>query len=381
MPSFFDLSWAQWALVALLSTQATILSVTVYLHRCQAHRALDVHPVLAHLFRFWLWASTSMSTLEWVAVHRKHHAHCETVQDPHSPKHYGLMRVLFTGSFLYTKARDEQTIERFGRGAPNDWIENQVYRKHRYVGLVALSILYIALFGLLKGGLLATVQVLWIPLWAAGVINGVAHAKGYRNFNSPDESRNLLPWGLWIGGEELHNNHHAHATSAKLSYHWWEVDIGWGFICLLRAMGLAKVKKYARPPKLSREPAACSAAMVRSIGEQQLLVTRWYQTALSSVVSSLRKRDALSRIQARTIKARWLEQADATWHRVVSSHDELALLRARWAELQEVWTNRRLSTEELTQRLTRWCEAAEKSGIGALQEFSLNLRRLPTSGM
>lgn len=379
LPSVFSLTWLQWFLVALAFTQTTIFCVTLHLHRSQAHRALDLHPALAHLMRFWLWLSTAMSTREWVAVHRKHHAHCETVQDPHSPKHFGLATVLFTGARLYAKeVANPETVERYGRGAPNDWLERNVYTRLKTLGPVLMTGSNVALFGVVQGLLLSAVQFVWIPAWAAGVINGLAHAKGYRNFATNDESRNLLPWGLWIGGEELHNNHHAHATSAKLSYHWWEVDIGWGAIRVLKALGLAKVKKVVRPPELRKAPALCTPDLVRVLGQHQMLVSRWYHGAWARALTDLRKSEALTRGQVRLLRKMWHEtHPSAALHKLVGHHKDLSTMRSQWAELQGLWTNRRASAEELAVNLARWCERAERSGVDALSSFSLQLRRLP----
>ncbi len=379
LPSFFHISWVQWLFVALLYTQATIFCVTLHLHRAQAHRALDLHPALAHAMRFWLWMSTAMSTLEWVAVHRKHHAHCETEQDPHSPKHFGLATVLLKGARLYSReAANPQTLERYGKGAPQDWMEMQLYRRRKNLGLALMVLANVSFFGLAQGLILSLVQFAWIPVWAAGVINGVAHAKGYRNFSTPDESRNLLPWGLWIGGEELHNNHHAHATSAKLSYYWWEVDIGWGAIRLLETMGLATVRKQAKPPELLAAPGSCTAALVQALGQHQLLVSRWYDKAWGTALGDLRKSKALTGAQVRSLQQVWRGGVvSSPLHKLISTHRELSLLRSRWSELQEMWTNRQATAEELTHRLHTWCEHAERSGLESLQRFSRQLRRLP----
>jgi stearoyl-CoA desaturase (Delta-9 desaturase) len=376
----FVLSWPEWLCIALVCTQLTILSVTVYLHRAQAHRALTVQPALAHLVRAWLWLSTGMSTLQWVAVHRKHHAHCDTVQDPHSPLHLGLATVLLKGAALYAKeANDPKTIERFGRGAPSDWLEHNLYIRHKNLGPVLLTLGYVALFGWGHGLLLAFVQFAWIPAWAAGVINGLAHAKGYRNFNTADASRNLLPWGLWIGGEELHNNHHAHPTSAKLSFHWWELDIGWGAIQLLQALRLVSVKKATRRMRLQAEPKSCTTALVHKVAEHRLLVSRWYHAAWSKTVSELKASRVLTARQARSLRSMLL-QAHPTpaMHRLVGAHAELRLMRSHWAELQRLWLDSRATAEDLCRQLTHWCERAEQSGVQALGEFSLALRRVQT---
>jgi stearoyl-CoA desaturase (Delta-9 desaturase) len=371
----FDLSWLQWALVALVFTQLTIFSVTLHLHRAQAHRALDLHPAVSHPMRFWLWLSTAMSTLEWVAVHRKHHAHCETDQDPHSPKRFGLGTVLFKGAALYAReAANPQTIERYGRGVPVDWMERHVYLTRKNLGPVLMGLVNVSLFGWTMGLALCAVQFLWIPAWAAGVINGLAHAKGYRNFATQDESRNLLPWGVWIGGEELHNNHHAHATSAKLSYHWWEVDIGWGAIRVLQALKLATVRKAARPPMLQATPQSCSPALVKAIAEHQLQVGRWFHQAWGVTLKELQASRELTTVQARLLRRSW-QHAKA--YESEKLHATLDVMHQRWAELQELWTNRKSNADELTQKLAAWCDQAERSRVASLRKFSQQLRRLP----
>ena len=223
----FDLPWWGCVVAMLALTHVTIAAVTIFLHRCQAHRALDLHPAASHFFRLWLWLTTGMVTKEWVAIHRKHHAKCETAEDPHSPQIYGLNRVLWLGVFLYVKeAFNRQTLARYGHGTPDDWIERNLYSGHSMLGLVLMGAVNIALFGLVPGALILIAQIVWIPFWAAGVINGIGHFWGYRSWDSPDASTNIVPWGILIGGEELHNNHHAYASAAKLSNKWYELDIG-----------------------------------------------------------------------------------------------------------------------------------------------------------
>ena len=237
----FDLPWWGYVLVALALTHVTIVSVTIFLHRHQAHRALDLHPLASHFFRLWLWLTTGMVTREWAAVHRKHHAKCDTPDDPHSPQVYGINRVLWLGVFLYVKeARKPETLERYGHGTPDDWLERNLYARFQVVGIVLMGAADVVLFGVVPGGLILLTQVAWIPFWAAGVINGVGHYWGYRNWPTPDWSTNIVPWGVLIGGEELHNNHHAFPTSAKLSYKWFEFDVGWLYIVVLDALGLAR---------------------------------------------------------------------------------------------------------------------------------------------
>jgi len=239
----FQPSWWGYAVYVLVMTHITIAAVTLYLHRHSAHRALEFHPVVSHFFRFWLWLTTGMRTKEWTAVHRKHHARVETPEDPHSPQIVGIWKVLFSGTELYKKeAANADTLRRFGEGTPDDWLERRLYTPHNMFGLGIMLAVDVVLFGAI-GVTLWAVQMAWIPFFAAGVINGVGHYWGYRTFDTPDASRNIVPWGILIGGEELHNNHHMHPTSARLSNRWWEFDIGWLYIRILAALGLARVKR------------------------------------------------------------------------------------------------------------------------------------------
>src|SRR3972149_6134154 len=237
------LGW--WAMLAVLLvfTQITIFSVTLYLPRSQAHRGVDFHPALAHVFRFWLWLTTSMITREWVAIHRKHHARVETKDDPHSPQTRGVAKVLFEGAELYKQeALNKDTLRSFGHETPDDWIEHNLYTRYRDFGIVLMLLIDFVLFGFI-GITIWAVQMGWIPFFAAGVINGIGHWGGYRDFVYPDASTNIVPWGILIGGGELHNNHHAFASSAKFSSHWWEIDLGWSYIRFLNFLGLARIKK------------------------------------------------------------------------------------------------------------------------------------------
>ncbi len=227
---------------ALILTHITIACVTLYLHRSQAHRGVEFHPVVAHAMRLWLWLTTGMNTRAWVAIHRKHHRFCEQPEDPHSPRQFGLWRVLFGGAFLYAQAaQDREMVQAYGVGTPDDWIEKHVYTPHPWLGVLTMLVIDLLLFGW-TGAIIWLVQMIWIPLWAAGVINGIGHWWGYRNGETRDTSTNISPWGIIIGGEELHNNHHADPASPKLSRQWFEFDIGWFYIKLLQSLKLAKVK-------------------------------------------------------------------------------------------------------------------------------------------
>lgn len=239
---FLALPWKMYVLYVLMVTHVTIASVTIFLHRNQAHHSVELHPIASHFFRFWLWLTTGMFTKTWTAIHRKHHAKVETDEDPHSPKILGIKKVLFEGAELYRVAgKDKEMLERYGKGTPDDWLERNLYGKHDRIGILTMLVINMFLFGPI-GLTLWAVQMMWIPVTAAGVINGVGHKWGYRNTETPDASTNVVPWGIVIGGEELHNNHHAYPLSARLSLKWWEFDIGWMYIRILETLGLAKVR-------------------------------------------------------------------------------------------------------------------------------------------
>lgn len=297
-----------------------------------------------------------MCTSEWVAVHRKHHAHCETERDPHSPQVLGLKTVFFKGALLYRRAADDkELLQRYAKGAPDDWLERRVYRGNSTWGPALMLLIDIVLFGPLMGIALALVQFIWIPLWAAGVINGLAHSWGYRNFGSKDASRNLLPWGLWIGGEELHNNHHAHPTSAKLSYHPWEVDIGWGAIRLLEAMKLATVRKAVRPPLVQDQPTLSVAQLFEQLASQRLQVQAWFEKAWAqSGKQSLRFENGRKGFTA------WKQGLHLPEFRCPEL-PSMQELHTRWQELQQLWADRNATKAELEARLDAWLARAMAS--------------------
>jgi stearoyl-CoA desaturase (Delta-9 desaturase) len=283
-----DLPWWGYVLVALGLTHITIAAVTIFLHRCQAHRALELHPVVSHFFRLWLWLTTGMVTKEWAAIHRKHHAKCETEDDPHSPQIHGINKILWTGVFLYVKeAFNKETLERYGHGTPDDWMERNVYSSHSILGLFLTGAINVALFGLIPGLLILVVQIVWIPFWAAGVINGVGHWFGYRSYDAADASTNIVPWGILIGGEELHNNHHAFATSAKLSSKWYEFDIGWMYIRIMESLGLATVKKLAPKPRFEPKAAADLETLHAVIANRYDVLSRYAKSVKKTYAAEL----------------------------------------------------------------------------------------------
>jgi stearoyl-CoA desaturase (delta-9 desaturase) len=381
-------SWWQVLLFTLVTTHITICGVTIFLHRAQAHRALDLHPVVSHFFRFWLWVGTGMITKEFVAVHRKHHAKCETVEDPHSPQTRGLKALLLTGVELYrTETLNPETMAKYGLGTPDDWVERNVYSRFTWQGVGLMLVLDLFLFGAI-GATVWAIQMTWIPWWATGVINGIGHFWGYRNFEAPDASTNVSPWGILIGGEELHNNHHTYPTSAKFSVKPYEFDIGWFYISLMEKVGLAKVRKT--PPKLalgSIKPVADDKTLEAIIANRYELMAKYAREMKLAVGAELDRLKA----QGAQNSTRWKDmvQAKAWLHRdddripqrvkpqlaqALGDSPKLAKLVAMREELRLLWTRTNVSAEQLVTDLQAWCKKAEDSGIAALQEFSQNLR-------
>jgi len=379
-----QLQWWQVILVTLVLTHITMISVTVFLHRHQAHRALDLHPIASHFFRFWLWLTTGQVTKEWASIHRKHHAKCEQPEDPHSPHVYGIKTVLLQGYELYrAEAVKQETLARHGHGTPNDWLERNLYTRFSTTGVALMLVIDLALFGV-AGLAVWAVQMMWTPVMAAGIINGAAHYWGYRNFEAPDASTNISPWGILIAGEELHNNHHTYPTSAKLSVKPYEFDIGWVYISVMQVLGLAKVKK--RPPK-----AAFGA--IRAVADEktlETLIANRYEL-MAGYAKGMRQaaRDEFEAMKARSADGAVIKAARRWIHRdleKVPASMAAALERARAAspvldkmvtmreELRQMWLNTSVSREQLTRDLQAWCQRAEASGIAALQEFSLKLR-------
>ena len=383
----FDLPWWGLALVALGLTHVTIAAVTIYLHRCQAHRALDLHPVVSHFFRLWLWLTTGMVTKEWAAIHRKHHAKCETAEDPHSPQIYGINRVLWLGVFLYVKeSHHPETMERYGHGTPDDWVERNVYARHSVHGLWLMGAANIALFGLIPGALILLTQIVWIPFWAAGVINGVGHFLGYRSWDvpAPDASRNIVPIGMLIGGEELHNNHHAYPASAKFSLKWYEFDLGWVYIRALEMLGFAKVKKVAPTPRFSAPKPVCDIHTLQAVIANRYDVLQRYARSLKRTYSeelerlrhwSPQQAEALRPIKKYFSRLQTLTAAEkARLAEALRNSKALALATAMHDELVALWERSHASKEQLVHQLQDWCQRAEASNVGPLAEFSRRLR-------
>ena len=371
-------------LYALVTTHITIASVTIYLHRHQAHRAMDLHAIPAHFFRFWLWLGTGQVTKEWVSIHRKHHAKCETAEDPHSPQTRGIETVFWKGAELYrAESKNLETMAKFGHGTPNDWIERNVYTRYSWQGVGLMMIINLALFGA-AGLAVWAVQMIWIPVTAAGIINGIGHYWGYRNFEAPDASTNISPWGIMIGGEELHNNHHTYPTSAKFSVKPYEFDIGWVYIRALEKVGLATVKKV--PPKLQ-------LGAIKPVADEktlEALIAHRYEV-MAGFARALRHagRNEIELLKAKKADAsvlraanRWLHRDDdkvpatARLHvaQARADHPVLDKMVTMREELRQMWLSTSATSEQLASDLQAWCHRAEESGIAALREFSMKLR-------
>ncbi len=369
------------ALYLLVVTQLTILSVTLYLHRSQAHRGVDFHPLIAHFFRFWAWLTTAMVTRQWVAVHRKHHAKVETIEDPHSPMVFGIKRVFWQGVELYrVAANDKATEEKYGRGTPDDWIERNLYARFPEAGPTLLALVSIALFGF-WGLAIWAIQMLWIPFWAAGFVNGLGHWWGYRNFESSDTSTNLSPWGLWIGGEELHNNHHAFPSSAKFALRRFEVDIGWVVIRLLAALHLARVLRVA--PSLDVRPNVHlpDAETLRAVLTHRFhALTDYYRQV---IVPTLKDEAALASERVRAVPAklrraladggRWLDgEGRQRLQALIEHRPTLGTVVEYRARLLAALDQR--VPEQALRNLQQWVREAEASGIAVLQQYAARLK-------
>jgi len=379
-----NFSWLQVLVVTLVFTHITIAGVTIYLHRHSAHRALDLHPIVSHFFRFWLWLTTGQVTKEWTAIHRKHHAKCEQAEDPHSPHVYGIKKVLLEGAELYRiESKNMETMARYGHGTPDDWIERNLYTRFSWQGIGLMLVINLALFGA-AGLSVWAVQMAWTPIMAAGIINGAAHYWGYRNFEAPDASTNISPWGIIIAGEELHNNHHTYPTSAKLSIKPYEFDIGWMYITILKSVGLASVKKV--PPKLQHgniRPVADEKTLEALIAHRYEVMARFareLRRAGKAEIQTLQARQA--DVSTLKLANRWLHrdadkvpaEARTQLAQVRAEHPVLDKMVTMREELRQMWLSTSTSREQLAMDLQAWCHRAEDSGIAALKEFSFKLR-------
>jgi stearoyl-CoA desaturase (delta-9 desaturase) len=379
------LNWWQLVLATLALTHVTIAAVTIFLHRSQAHRGLDLHPIVSHFFRLWLWLTTGMQTKEWVAIHRKHHAKCETEDDPHSPQTRGLKTVLWQGAELYqAEAKNRETLARYGHGTPDDWLERNVYSRFTWQGVAIMLGIDLVLFGA-AGLAIWAVQMAWIPFFAAGVINGLGHFWGYRNYDAPDASTNISPWGILIGGEELHNNHHTFPTSARLSSKWYEFDIGWAYIRILAALGLAKVLRVAPVPKVTEPKRQIDLHTLQAvINNRYDLLARYARDLRRAYAEELRRMrlPAAERSRVAALK-RWLRKSDVaalpepqrqTLYEMLAQSRVLKTLVDMRAELKAIWERSSASREQMLANLQDWVVRAEASGIRALQDVALRIR-------
>ncbi len=380
---FTDLPvWAYISIIVIL-TQITIASVTIFLHRTQAHRSVALHPLMSHFFRYWLWLTTGIITKEWVSVHRKHHAKVDSTEDPHSPQILGLKRVLTRGAELYRHESSKlETLEKYGHDTPDDWVERNLYTKYSYAGVWFMLIINCSLFGAL-GLTIWAVQMMWIPIFAAGVINGLGHWWGYRNFEPEDASTNIFPLGFFIGGEELHNNHHAFASSAKFSNKWYELDLGWCCIRALQFAGFARVKKLAPSPVLDYQKNSIDAETIKAIISNRFYVMSHYA---SSVIKQVYREEKIKLKSThlkitRSHKKLLIRQgsllddaAKARLNKLLSENEQLKTVYDFGLKLQSIWQNKHASQESLMDSLREWCNNAEKTGIKALEEFSQTVR-------
>ncbi|MES2933422.1 MAG: fatty acid desaturase [Pseudomonadota bacterium] len=366
-------------------THITIVSVTVFLHRCQAHRALELHSFPSHFFRFWLWLTTGQVTKEWASIHRKHHAKCETAEDPHSPVTRGIKKVLLEGAELYrAESKNVETMEKYGHGTPNDWIERNLYTRFSWQGIALMLTIDVLLFGVI-GVTVWAVQMLWIPVTAAGIINGIGHYWGYRNYDCTDAATNIIPFGILIGGEELHNNHHTFATSAKLSSKWYEFDIGWMYIRILEVVGLATVKKIAPAPKFASGKSIIDLETLQSVIANRYDVMAKYAKSVKRTwqeeVAQLKEKSNLESGFLRSSKKLLqrepsrLEAPQKQQLTELFAHSKaLETMHQMRVELGAIWERSHASRDQLLHQLQDWCARAEASGIHALQEFSWRLR-------
>jgi stearoyl-CoA desaturase (delta-9 desaturase) len=383
MFGIISLPWWGYIVVLLVFTQLTIFSVTIYLHRCQAHRSVELHPVISHFFRFWIWATTGMVTKEWASIHRKHHAKVETDEDPHSPVAKGIKKVFFEGAELYrAECRNLETMERYGEGTPDDWMERNVYTRHSMLGIVLMLAANLVLFGTM-GVTIWALQMAWIPFFAAGVVNGIGHYWGYRNYESKDASRNIIPLGIFVGGEELHNNHHAFATSAKFSTKWWEFDLGWMVIRCLQLLGLANPKRVVPQPRMLPSKTIVDADTIKALITYRFQVmSRYTREVIAPMLKEEKQRAGAASRSLLDRAYTLLIRDDSIMHasqktRLASVLENFQSLRVVYQfriRLQEIWSRSTASQKELLEALQEWCRQAEATGNQALLRFSQRLK-------
>ncbi len=382
---YLNLSFWGYVLAIMILTQITIAAVTIYLHRHQTHKALTLHPIVSHFFRFWLWLTTGMVTADWVAIHRKHHATTDIEGDPHSPVVLGIKKVFWEGAELYRAARkDREMIEKYSHGTPKDWIERNVYSRHSAKGVTLMLLLDLFFFGA-PGLTIWAIQMMWIPFHAAGVVNGIGHYWGYRNYECPDAATNIFPWGFWIGGEELHNNHHTFASSAKFSVKWWEFDIGWMYIRILSFFRLAKVKKL--PPKLARDEGKLHVDLdtVKAVISNRFQVMSNYYRSVIRPILQYEKNNSIETKEDKKLfqrAGRLLRREDSLLttkaktrlQSLLDAREQLRVVYSYKQSLQNVWLKTASSQKELIEALQQWCRQAEESGLEVLRQFAQQLK-------
>lgn len=380
-----NLSFWGFVIATVVLTQITIASVTIYLHRHQTHRALTLHPLISHCFRFWLWMTTGMVTGEWVAIHRKHHATTDVEGDPHSPVVLGIKKVFWEGAELYrTASKDKEMVEKYSHGTPDDWIERNLYKRYSGKGIILMLFIDLFLFGI-PGVSIWAIQMMWIPVWAAGVVNGIGHFWGYRNFECRDAATNIIPWGFWIGGEELHNNHHTFASSAKFSVKWWEFDIGWMYIRCLSFLGLAKVKKL--PPQLARQEGKLHVDLdtVKAvIGNRFQVMSHYYKGVVCPMLTHVKQTSIKNQIDKKLFQRAGVllrreetllsPRASSHLKALLERYEQLRTVYNYRQSLQNVWLKTAASQKELVDALQQWCKQAEESGLEVLHQFAQQLK-------
>ena len=375
-----DLSLKGYIIAMLILSQITIATVTVFLHRCQSHKAVKLHPIASHFFRLWAWLTTGIKTKEWVAIHRKHHAKCETIEDPHSPKNWGLKTMLLRGAEVYRTGKTQETIEQYGIGTPDDWIEHHLYTKYDKLGIACMFVIDCILFGV-PGISIWALQMIWVPFWAGGVINGIGHSLGYRNFEPTDASTNIFPWGFWIGGEELHNNHHTFPASAKLSVKWWEFDMGWLYINILRMLGLAKINRKTTLLRKTAEKQTVDFDVVKLIVSNRFQIQEEYSRNVIIPTLQFERQHASGQIHIPQIADKLLTCAETLLdgnslsivHDLLERNAPLNLVYRFRQSLQHIWTEHRLDQQEGLQALKKWIEEAKRSENIMLEKFAHNL--------
>ena len=371
--------WAPF-LFTLIATHMTFVAITVYLHRFSAHRALDLHPAVQHVMRFWLWISTGMSTKAWTAVHRCHHAHTETEKDPHSPVVKGLKEIVFNGVHHYREAISVELLLKYGKGTPDDWFEKNLYNSREFAGVGTMLVIDLLLFGVV-GLLIWGIQMIWTPFWAAGVINGIGHAWGYRNFECPDHAKNIVPWGILICGEELHNNHHTYPNSPKLSVKKWEIDVGWGWIRLFEFFGLAKPHRVG--PVMAKDKSKAEIdldSIAAMVNDRYNVMAKFGKKVVAPMVRDQYRQQSDESLRTMLKRAKSLIIRDenvlsssqkARLDRIRDSIPAIEAVHSLRVRLSDIWQNRNAKQADLYESLREWCQLAEEKlqQLGYRQEL------------